>query len=259
MKLSFRHILTTLLLETPLSVCAQANVQGTVLEYHGTAQKTPLHGVEIQVQDAASTVSGSDGSFQLLFRKKKKGDAVVARRIEKIDYEIFNTEALQQWNIGDTFTIVMCKRRLFKSLRDNYFKVSSKSYARQYQTEQDKLKKQRKANQLKEQEYQQQLSELNMRYQEQLENLDTYAEYFARIDLSELSPKEQHIIDLVQKGRIEEAIEEYEKMDYLKKYKNHTSDIQRIDSVANVVDDMLQSKTRIRDSISSVKDINSIE
>lgn len=246
-----RILLLTGLLALPLWGGAQTVIRGTVLEYHGKEPKTPLGGVEIFVQDASSTVSAGDGSFRLDFRTRKPGDPVTVRRIEKLDYEVFNKEALEQWNIGKSFTIVMCRKSLFKSLRDEYFRVSSATYAKQYRAEQEKLDRQRRENRLKQQEYERLLLELKVDYQTKLENLDTYAEYFARIDLGELAEEERQILALVQQGRIEEAIAAYERLDYLKRYQAQTASIRRLDSTLVVIDSVLQSRTAVRDRISS--------
>lgn len=232
-----------------MSARSQALLHGMVLEYEGSETKKPLGGVELVIQDAGTTVSAIDGSFVLSFRTKQRGDAVKVIRIEKLNYEIFNTDAVSQWNIGDEFTIVMCSSARFKSLRDNYFKVSSKSYAKQYEKEQKKLAKMRKTNKLKETEYQAKLKKLKNDYEEQLEQLDSYVDRFARIDLSELSSVERRIIELVQQGKIEQAIEEYEKQNYLGKYKQQTHEIHNIDSAIVRIDDLMRFKIYSRDSI----------
>lgn len=250
---SLKHFLTVVFaLSIPMNVFGQVILEGVVLEYQGLPPKRPLSGVEILVKGAGSTISGQDGTFSLNFRTKAMGDVVEVRRIEKLDYEVFNTDAVRQWNIGSSFTIVMCKKALFKNLRDQYFKVCSSSYAKQHKKEQDDLKKLKKCKQLKEEEYQQKMRELRNNYQDQLENLESYAERFARIDLSELSDAEKRIIGLVQKGRIDEAIAEYEKLDYLKKYKLQTTDIQRVNAAIDNIEELLSYKTKSRDSIYTI-------
>ena len=247
-----KAITSIILMMIPLLAVAQALLHGMVLEYKGSETKKPLGGVELVIQDAGTTASTNDGSFTLSFRTKQRGDAVKVIRIEKLGYEIFNTDAVNQWNIGEEFTIVMCSSTRFKSLRDNYFKVSSKSYAKQYEKEQKKLAKMRNTNKLKEAEYQAKLKELKNDYEEQLEQLDSYVDRFARIDLSELSSVERGIIELVQQGKIDLAIEEYEKQDYLGKYKQQTHEIQKIDSAIVKIEDLMRFKIYSRDSIYKV-------
>lgn len=198
---------------------------GYVKEYNERMQKTPLSDVEIVISNASSTASGVRGDFMLQFRTLKPGDKVNVRRIEKLGYEIFNKEALEQWFISRDnrpFTIVMCKSDRFKRIRDNYSRVSSESYEKQLKKEEARLQAERKAGKLKEAEYEAALKKLNDEYDQQLEDLDNYVDRFARIDLSELSNIEAEIIELVQKGDIEEAIRRYEQQNLEDKYKQQT-------------------------------------
>lgn len=205
---------------------AQTVQPGIVKEYNEKLAKTPLGDVEIIISNASSTVSGASGDFMLQFRTLKPGDKVNVRRIEKLGYEVFNKEALEQWFISRDnrpFTIVMCKSEKFKKIRDNYSRVSSESYEKQLKKDEARLDAERKAGKLKEAEYEAALKKLNDEYDRQLENLDNYVDRFARIDLSELSAIEADIIELVQKGEIDEAIRRYEQQNLEDKYKQQTA------------------------------------
>ena len=206
-------------------------------------QKTPLSEVEIVISNASSTVSGKDGGFSLQFRTLKPGDKVSVRRIEKLGYEVFNKEALEQWFLSrdnHPFTIVMCKADRFKRIRDTYSRVSSESYEKQLRKDEARLEAERKAGKLKEAEYEAAMKKLNDEYDRQLEDLDNYIDRFARIDLSELSNIEAEIIELVQKGDIEEAIRRYEQQNLEDKYKQQTA-------VGNKAQAGIDTLTAVRD------------
>lgn len=212
--------------------CANANAQttqpGFVKEYNDQNKKTPLGGVEMIIRGAGSTISDAQGSFSLKFATLKPGDQVIIREIKKAGYEVFNKDALDQWYISKNnkpFIIILCRSDKFKALKDNYNKVSSDSYARQYKLEQDKLAAQFKQGKLKEQEYKNKLLDLEDEYYESLKNLDNYIDKFARIDVSELSDVEQNIIKLVQNGQITDAIKLYERMNLADKYKKLSENI----------------------------------
>ena len=214
---------------------------GTVKEYNERLEKTPLNQVEITISNAASTISDDEGNFTLQFRTLKPGDKVNVRRIEKLGYEIFNKEALEQWYVARSntpFVIIMCKSEKFKRIRDNYTRVSSDSYEKQLKKEEARLAAERKAGKLKEAEYEAALKKLNDEYDRQLENLDNYVDKFARIDLSELSAVEAEIIELVQGGNIDEAINRYDQQLLEEKYKEQVANIRRsqagIDALTNV-------------------------
>ncbi len=202
------------LMAAPLLLCAQTVQHGVVKEYNEKAEKTPLPGVELNVSKAASTVSGIDGAFELSFLTLGPGEKVNVRRIEKLGYEIFNRDALDQWNINPAadFTIVMCRSDRFKRIRDNYERISSESYARQRKAEEAALQQRLAEGAIKEKEYQEELVRLAEEYENQLDNLQNYVDRFARIDLSEISQAEQRIVDLVQAGHLDEAIALYRDM-----------------------------------------------
>lgn len=230
---------------------AQAVQNGVVKEYNEKAKKTPLAGVELNVRSANSTVSDAQGAFALNFLTLKPGEKINVRRIEKLGYEIFNKEAIEQWNLNPTtpFLIVMCKSDKFKKIRDNYEKVSSESYARQLKKEEASLAKLKAHGKLKEEEYQKQLFELRENYEKQLDNLENYIDRFSRIDLSELSAIEQEIIELVQQGKIEDAIAKYEEQNYVDKYKREVADLKEVSNAINQLSDVQVYKMQSRDSI----------
>lgn len=207
-------IITTILILSALAAGAKTVQTGIVREYKGKAKKTPLAGVELQVYPAQSTASDRNGNFRLEFLTLKPGERINVRRIEKEGYEIFNKDALEQWNLNPTapFMIVMCRSNMFKQLKDTYYKNSGERYARQYRKAQDELKRLKDQNKIQQKEYIERLEQLEQEYGRQLENLDNYVDRFARIDLSEISPVEQEIIELVQAGKIDEAIAKYEEL-----------------------------------------------
>lgn len=235
---------------------AQTIQKGIIQEYNEKAKKTPLSGVELNVRSAQNTVSDKSGQFSLRFLTLKPGEKVNVRRIEKLGYEIFNKEAIEQWNINPKtpFVIVMCRAEKFKAIRDNYQRVASASYDRQYKKEQSRLAKLKEDGKIKEAEYQKQLAELMENYDRQLDNLDNYVDKFSRIDLSELSSIEQEIIELVQLGRFEEAIQKYEEQNYLDKYRKEVSDIKEVSSAIDQLSELKQTKELTRDSLLSAID-----
>lgn len=237
------------------SVCANAQtVQlGVVKEYNEKAQKTPLSGVELNIRSANSTVSDKNGEFSLSFLTLKPGEKVNVRRIEKLGYEIFNKEAIEQWNLNpkNPFIVVMCKSDKFKKIRDNYEKVSSESYAKQLKKEEATLAKLKADGKLKEEEYQQQLFQLREEYENQLDNLNNYIDKFSRIDLSELNSVEQDIIELVQQGKIEAAIAKYEEQNYVDKYAQEVAQLKEVSTAIDRLEEIRYSKEIARDSLLS--------
>ena len=213
------------------SLMAQTEQQVVITEYKGKEQKTPLEGVSVTVLNAATTVSDQNGNVSLRFRTLHPGDRVSVRRIVKSGYEIFNTQAIEQWNISPNhpFQLILCQTEQLVALRSQYSRVASESYARQYKAEQARLANERKKNNMLEEVYQQKLQDLENQYQQQLEDLENYVDQFARIDLSELNAKQQELIELVKKGEIDKAIQKYESDDYQGQYRKQCEEIAKID------------------------------
>lgn len=203
-----------------ITISAQTIQKGIVKEYHGKEAKTALQAVEVNIRSAQSTVSAADGSFQLTFLSLKPGDRITVREIKKQGYEIFNKDAVDQWNINPdaTFEIVLCRSDKFKQLCDKYYCNASANYKIQYDREVAQINKLKAENKIKQKEFQQRLSEIREIYDRQLDNLDVYVDRFARIDLSELSAAEQEIIELVQEGKFDEAIARYDDLKLVDKY-----------------------------------------
>ena len=219
-------------IHTPLSsLHAQTEQRIVVSEYKGREGKTPLEGVSVTVLNAAASVTDSQGEATLRFRTLHVGDRVTVRRVVKEGYEIFNSQAIEQWNISNQrpFNIVLCQSARFKELRDNYTRVAMQSYERQYKAEQARLAKERKRNNMLDEVYQQKLTELENQYQQQLEDLDNYVDQFARIDLSELNENQQELIEMVKRGEIDKAIQKYESDDYQGQYRKQCEELAKID------------------------------
>lgn len=238
------------------NLMAQSEQRVQIVEYNGKAEKTAVPGVNLAVNNAATAMSDAQGFLTLNFRTLHAGDPVVIRRMEKAGYEIFNLEAVEQWTVSPKvpFQLVICKSEKVRALCDQYSQVASESYGRQLQQEKTRLAEERKAGKLQEEEYKAELQKTEDFYAQQLENLDLYVEKFAHFDLSELSQEEQAIIELVQKGEIDEAIARYEQMDLLGKYQQTTREIQTIRATQDSLTVIRNEKSIARDSIKSTID-----
>lgn len=235
---------------------AQTIQPGQVKEYRGAKNKTPLQGVEMLVKNASSTISDKKGKFLLEFHTLTPGDKVNVRRIEKLGYEIFNKEALEQWNINpkEPFIVVMVRSEMVKELRDKYSRLSSQSYDEQYKKDKANLEEERRAGRLTEEELKKQLIQLREDYDKQLDNIDNYVERFIHIDLSLLSKNEQEIISLIQAGKIDEAIKRYEELNLVEKYESLVKETNEIEDALNALNKKLsQNDNAINELVEQIK------
>lgn len=235
-------------------VTAQSSQTVQIVEYNGKEAKTPVQGVGLTVNNAGAAMSDAEGNLTLNFRTLHAGDPVQIRRIEKAGYEVFNLEAVEQWTVSpqQTFQLVICKSEKIRTLCDNYSKTANESYAKQLQQEKARLEAERNAGKLKEEEFKAELQQAEDFYAQQLENLDLYVEKFAHFDLSELNEKEQAIIELVQKGQIDDAIAQYEQMNLIGQYQEQSKEIQKIQTTQDSLTVIRKEKAEARDSIGSI-------
>ena len=247
-----RAFISMLFLCAPIFSLAQVSQRGFVKEYNEKDEKTPLSNVEIVVDNAGTTVSGKDGRFILQFQTLKAGDQVYLKRLGKKGYELFNTDAVKQWNISKEdkpFTIVMCRTDIFKRICDNYAKTSYASYARQHKADSVRLAEERVNGRLKENEYKEKLAQLQQHYEQDLKNINKYVERFARIDLSELSDKEKQITNLIGIGEIDKANELYEEMQIEKKYAEKIKNIKAVEEAEKTIERQKMKEKAEKDSL----------
>ena len=227
-------------LSLTLTILAQATQPCVVKQYNQKQQKTPLAGVQVTVGNAGSATSGADGRLTLTFRTLKPGDKVNLISAKKAGYELMNKAAVEQWFIArdnTPFSLVLVRSDYFNQLKDRLTQTSTDSYRAKYEQAMQQLEQQKKTGKLKEAEYNQKLDELETSYQTQLSNLDNYIDQFARIDLSEVSAEEQRILDMVEEGKIDEAVKAYEALDITGKLRQARENVKAIDEGIEKLED----------------------
>lgn len=247
-----RLILLFFAIVSIVNVFAQSKQDGFVKEYSEKSKKKPLVGVQVLVANANHDVSGKNGDFHLQFRTLKPGDPVHVQNVIKLGYEVFNKEQLEVWRISrsnEPFTIVMCKSSVLKALKDEYNAIAYKSFSEQRKKELKIWDDQLKQGRVQQKEYDKQVSALCDYYDKKLENLDTYIDRFARIDMNEITREERRIVELVRKGMIQEAIDEYNALkldeELIKNYKEY----QKTDAAIKKLTDVSQKKHAYEDEL----------
>ncbi|GEM_PF-6287219 len=237
-------------------ICQSINAQSfqpcIVKEYNEELAKTPLAGVEVSVNDAGLRVSDTEGMLTLRFLTKNIGDHVDMVEISKLGYELFNKDAIAQWNIsGESrpFTIVMCLSERFKKIKDNYNAISSASYAKQKRKEEELLKTEHQKGLLKEAEYKRKLQELQDEFDKQSVSVRPYIDHFARIDLSELSSQEKSIVKLVKTGQIDSAICLYKQMHLEEHFKENRNSYLKLNEATDMLEHAKKKSNEQRDTI----------
>ena len=257
-------------------VCTGANAQavqsGRVVKYNGKEEKTPLENVNVSAVGAPAVQSAADGGFSLQFRTLHAGDAIQFRRVELSGYEVMNAEALSVARVAGTsdnaegqepLVIVMCKSDDLTRLRDGYRGVAAARYQKQLDEAMDRLKDLKTAGKLQQEEYDRKLDALEEQFEAQMETLDTYVDKFARIDLSDLDEVEAHVIALVQEGKMDEAIAQYEAMSLTERLQQGVQEQRQLVQDVQKVDDAIDRKQmegqRIEQNIEKQKELKALK
>ena len=247
-----RTCFTFIILAIALTALAQATQPCIVKQYNQRQQKTPLGGVQVVVRGAQTATSAANGTLTLNFATLKPGDRVPFRSATKAGYEIFNKAAVESWNISrdkTPFVIVLVRSDYFTQLKQNLKQTSVTSYKTKYEKAKADLAKQQKEGKLKEAEYRQKLNELEDHYDTQLKNIDTYIDQFARFDLSELSEKEDSIIELVHNGFIDEAVKAYDELNAIGGYE---SSVETVRTISGQIDQAVAERDRQQEMADSI-------
>lgn len=184
-----------------------------VQQYNQEKAKTPLKGVEVIVEDAGTALSDDLGNLTLVFSTLKPGDRVNLISAYKAGFEVFNKSDIKQWNVSKDkrpFFIVMADSKYVSDYQARLRRTSEDSYKTKYHQAVNEIASLKKEGRLKEEEYAQRLSELTREYQESMTNLESYIDQFVHIDLSTVSAEERRILEMVEKGQVDEAVKAYE-------------------------------------------------
>mgnify|MGYP004442962217 FL=1 len=246
------------------SINAQVNIPIRVLEYNGREAKTPLKNVEIMIVGAGSTVTDENGKCTIHMITAHAGDKVIVRRIAKEGYEIFNEDVIENWHVSkdeSVFTIVMCSSERIKQIRENYKRVISKTNEEKYTEEEKQIQANYQNNFISKKEYEEKKKQLKKEYEKKLDDISYYIDRLSRIDLNDISSNEQKIIEYIQNGEIEKAIDSYDCLNLLSQYKSIVGDVSKLNNVLEKTDNVLKSSKDNIDSIYSsvLREVNFLQ
>ncbi len=238
------------------TLCAQVTQRGVVYEYAEKGTKTPLSNVEIIVANAGSTVTNAKGEFTLRFQKLKPGDKVTVRQVRKPGYEVLNPEALDQWFIasdGTPYNIVMAKSSSLAAARMKVSAAAQRQAEAQYTMAMKQLKSEHSKKADDEAQYKEKMQQMEEEYANKLRNIETYIDRFVRIDMTQLSQREQEAVDLVSQGDFDKALAMYAEADLLTKYRQQTLNIRQLDSDTKALErahlEMVSEKNQLKDAL----------
>ncbi|MBR6036171.1 MAG: tetratricopeptide repeat protein [Bacteroidaceae bacterium] len=211
-------IFLIVLMCTTLMSAKSYTQQGIAYLYdYKTKTKKPIANVSLTVAGAQPTVSKADGTFALVFDNYGLGDKI---GFEKQPYyqgmKVFNKKEVDNWFIvKDRLRLIMCRYEEFELAKNNFYQQGLKAATEKYEKEISKIKADQE---LKEAEKNQQLQEAEEHLQKVMESLSETSEAMARIDQSELDSSMQEVLNLYERGDVDEALEILENLNLEEKF-----------------------------------------
>ncbi len=199
--------LVVLWLVCSLSLSAQTQ-QGYVKTLgRPNQQGRALSGVSVRVKGGHNAVlSGLDGKFEMPLPGKKLGDVYSLQQVQKSGYELKDKGTVgRSYAYSDKvpLTLVMVSSA---QLNEDKQRIENKAYEvaeRGYKNRLAVLEKQRDSKAITIEQYRQQLSDLQYKFEKYQSLIDGLAEHYALVDYDELNDKEREINLCIENGELE--------------------------------------------------------
>ena len=155
-----------------------------------------------------ATISGSDGQFSSNIPGKKDGDAIILQNVTKKGYELQDKGIIgRQMVFSTTVPIVITMVNSSQLLADKQ-RIEQKAYQtaeRNYKKKIGQLKKEIEEKKISTEEYQQQLIELQDKFEAYQSLIGDMADRYARTDYDQLDSVDYQINLCIENGELEKA------------------------------------------------------
>ena len=212
-----------------LNMLAAYNQQGIAYFFdYKTKKKTPLAGVSIAANGAQPAVSSANGTFTLKFSTLGLGQKIsFSKQPFYQGMKVFNKQVVDNWYIVQgRLVLIMCKYEEFELAKNNYYAQGKASVEKKYKSRIEVLAKEvqqlRKENKDCAQQMQE-LQELNEEYERIMDDLRNSADAMARIDQSELDEEMREVLDLYERGEVDEAMQKLDALNLKEKFEKTLS------------------------------------
>lgn len=204
-----RKILLSHALCAVLSLFAETQTGSvrTLARPNSSAKQLP--GVTLRVRGSHNAVaSDTDGRFSMLLPALKNGDAFVLNSVFKSGYELRDPELLGRplaFSTTVPLELVMVSQQQLLEEKQRIEQKAREQLEAYYEKQLTELQSQLSAARLSNEQYEQQLSELEGRYEQMEPMLATMADRYARTDYAQLDSLAQQINGAIETGNIDEA------------------------------------------------------
>ena len=207
------HLLLALV-ALPLLLVAQTQ-QGVTYRYNGKQKRTPLGQVSISYDGNKRTVlsDAKDGTFTLVLDGRKMGDRIGLVTVKKREMMVFNQHAVDEWSVRkEPLMLILCNADEFEQQKNNYIEIGKRQAKKKYDQQKAELEAQLQEGKVKQQEYEAALDKAYEDLDRLQKNIGEYADLLARIDQSELDGQMQEVLDLYERGQVDEAMSRLDAM-----------------------------------------------
>ena len=197
------------LIRTLITVSAQTQ-QGYVKTLGRSDKKgVALSGVSVRVKGEHNPVlSKNNGTFALLMKGKKNGDAYSLQQVQKQGYELNEMDIIgRQYAFSDNvpLTIVMVSSTQLQAdkqrIENNAYKVAERNYKAQLAM----LERQLNESKITNEKYREEIRDLQDKFEKYQSLIDGLAEHYAHVDYDNLDEKDREINISIENGELERA------------------------------------------------------
>jgi len=155
-----------------------------------------------------TTISGSDGQFSSNIPGKKDGDAIILQNVTKKGYELQDKGIIGRQMVFSTTVPIVITMVNSSQLQADKQRIEQKAYQtaeRNYKKKIDQLKKEIEEKKISTEEYQQQLIELQDKFEAYQSLIGDMADRYARTDYDQLDSVDYQINLCIENGELEKA------------------------------------------------------
>lgn len=168
-----------------------------------------LSGVSVRVKgEHNATLSKNDGTFSMLLKGKKNGDAYSLQQVQKAGYELNEKDVLgRQFAFSDKvpLIIVMVSTVQLQADKRRIENIAYQVAEKNYKTKLALLEHQRESDAVTAEQYRQQLQDLQDKFEKYQSMIDDLSNHYAHVDYDNLDEQEREINLCIENGDLEYA------------------------------------------------------
>lgn len=214
MKRAIVSLLLSVFIALPLAAQGQRGV--VVIQNSG---KKVLPQVAIVIAGASPTTSDVEGKFSVPLPNHQKGQRLLIQEISYKDYVIVNSHMVHQWVYAPdkVYRVDMCPKHEYESRVEQFYQIGRNNSQAKYNQVIEELKQLKEQGLVSDKDYVERREQAQRSLRKVQELLDVYVPLLVAINVDYLEPIERKAQQLVEEGRMEEAIRLYEGLQLEKK------------------------------------------